>query len=60
MKSYRFNPRIETREVIIRVGTKYEEKIGIRRNWIHPWRSTKKPQTQPAYYDLVILELGKK
>ena len=47
----------------IRDGTKYEEVIGVRREWIHPWRSAAirgaSGGTPPVYYDIAILELGK-
>jgi hypothetical protein len=54
----RFRPNVNTREAGFRRGTEFEEKIGIKREWIHPWRISKKTQ-QPAYYDIVIQELGK-
>ena len=48
----------------IRDGTKYEEVIGVRREWIHPWRSAAirgaSGGTPPVYYDIAILELGKR
>ena len=47
-----------SREVTIRGGSEYQEKIGVKREWIHPWRQTKKT-SQPAYYDIVVQELGK-
>ena len=47
----------------IRDGTKYEEVIGVRREWIHPWRTAAtrgaSGGTPPVYYDIAILELGK-
>ena len=50
-----------TRSIKIRADTKYEEIIGIKREWIHPLRdSISKCNLSPAYYDLAILELGKK
>ena len=54
----RFRPNRDTREVAVRRGTEFEEKIGVKREWIHPWRISKKTQ-QPAYYDIVVQELGK-
>ena len=48
----------------IRDGTKYEEVIGVRREWIHPWRTAAirgaSGGTPPVYYDIAILELGKR
>ena len=48
----------------IRDGTKYEEVIGVRREWIHPWRDAAMRGaiggTPPVYYDIAILELGKR
>ena len=53
--------RGNTRSIKIRADTKYEEIIGIKREWIHPLRdSISKCNLSPAYYDLAILELGKK
>ena len=52
-----------TRSIKIRSDTKYEETIGIKREWIHPLRATIsncKGIISPAYYDLAILELGTK
>ena len=54
----RFRPNLHTREVAVRRGREFEEKIGVKREWIHPWRNSKKTQ-QPAYYDIVVQELGK-
>ena len=54
----RFDKRTTTKEITIRLGTDYEEKIGVKREWIHPWRGSKK-SLQPAYYDIVVQELGK-
>ena len=54
----RFDIRKGSREVTIRGGSEYQEKIGVKREWIHPWRQTKKT-SQPAYYDIVVQELGK-
>ena len=54
----------KSRTVTIRDGTKYEEVIGVRREWIHPWRSAAMRGgsgfTPPVYYDIAILELGKR
>ena len=53
--------RGNTRSIKIRADTKYEEIIGIKREWIHPLRdSISDCNLSPAYYDLAILELGKK
>ena len=53
--------RRNTRSIKIRADTKYEEIIGIKREWIHPLRdSISNCNLSPAYYDLAILELGKK
>ena len=54
----RYDPRKNGREVSIRVGTEYQESIPVKREWIYPWRITKKT-AQPAYYDIVVQELGK-
>ena len=54
----RFDIKKGSREVTIRGGSEYQEKIGVKREWIHPWRQTKKT-SQPAYYDIVVQELGK-
>ena len=54
---FRLNKYI--REAGFRRGTEFEEKIGIKREWIHPWRISKKKQGTPAYYDIVVQELGK-
>ena len=40
----------------IRDGTKYEEVIGVRREWVYPWRF----DLASAYYDIAVMELGKK
>ena len=52
----------------IRDGTKYEEVIGVRRQWVYPWRTVAEEgsSTQgsssigrlPVYYDIAIMELG--
>jgi len=55
----RFRPKEDTREAAFRRGTEFEEKIGIKREWIHPWRISKKTQ-QPAYYDIVVQELERR
>ena len=39
----------------IRDGTKYEESIGVKREWSHPWRLS---GVTGVYYDIAILELG--
>ena len=54
---YRFRANEETREVHIRTGTDQEEIIGIKREWVHPWRKTNK--NNAAYYDVVVQELGR-
>ena len=54
---YRFRANEETREVHIRTGTDQEEIIGVKREWVHPWRKTNK--NNAAYYDVVVQELGK-
>ena len=43
--------------VTIRDGTKFEEKIGVRRRWDHPGRAH--VGFGSAYYDITVLELGK-
>ena len=40
----------------IRDGTKYEEVIGVRREWVYPWRF----DLASAYYDIAVMELGKR
>ena len=45
-----------TRSVTIRDGTKYEEVIGVRREWVYPWRF----DLASAYYDIAVMELGKR
>ena len=45
-----------TRSVTIRDGTKYEEVIGVRREWVYPWRF----DFASAYYDIAVMELGKR
>ena len=53
--------RVNTRSIKIRTDTKYEEIIAIKREWSHPLRDTiSNCNLSPAYYDLAILELGKK
>jgi hypothetical protein len=42
--------------VTIRDGTKYEEVIGVRREWVYPWRF----DLASAYYDIAVMELGKR
>ena len=54
----RFRENKQTRECYIRRGTDQEEIIGIKREWIHPWRKTIE-SFNPAYYDVVVQELGK-
>ena len=54
----RFDPREHQNEIRIRVGTKYEEAIPVKRSWIHPWRKTVK-SFSASYYDIAIQELGK-
>ena len=45
----------------IRTGTKYEESIAVKREWIHPWReSVEKGNSGTVYYDIAIMELGMK
>ena len=58
----------KSRTVTIRDGTKYEEVIGVRRQWVYPWRTVAEEgsSTQgsssigrlPVYYDIAIMELG--
>ena len=52
-----FNPQIETQVVQIRDGTIYQELIGVKRVWVHPWRDAV-CQISSAYYDITIMELG--
>ena len=53
-----FNPQIDTQVVQIRDGTIYQELIGVKRVWVHPWRDAV-CQISSAYYDITIMELGK-
>ena len=43
----------------IRDGTKYEEVIGVRREWVYPWRFVD-DSLESAYYDIAVMELGKR
>ena len=52
----RFNLKTGTRTITIRADTEYEELIGIKREWVHPYRHLYK---NSLYYDIAILELGK-
>ena len=55
----RFNPKTQTRTVNIRTGTKYAEAIGVKREWIHPWRpSVLEQESFGMYFDIAVMELG--
>ena len=55
----RFNPKTQTRTVNIRTGTKYAEAIGVKREWIHPWRpSVLEQESFAMYFDIAVMELG--
>ena len=47
-----------TRTVKIRDGTAHEEKIGVKREWVHERRKHVK-NDNGVYYDIAILELSK-
>ena len=57
---FRLSVKYDTRTVGIRQGTPYEEYIAVKREWVYPWRdaSRQKGGGQPAYYDIVVQELG--
>ena len=43
----------------IRDGTEYEEVLGVKREWIFPWRNFANDGPHiGVYYDIAILELG--
>jgi len=48
-----------TRSVTIRDGTKYEEVIGVRREWVYPWRFVD-DSLESAYYDIAVMELERR
>ena len=52
IKYFRWDPKTNTQIIKIRDGTEYEELIGVRRYWKHPFRF------DGAYYDITIMELG--
>ena len=55
----RFDPKTQTRAINIRTGTKYAEAIGVKREWIHPWRpSVLEQESFAMYFDIAVMELG--
>ena len=57
---YRFDPKTQTRAINIRTGTKYAEAIGVKREWIHPWRQPLlEKELSSMYFDIAVMELGK-
>ena len=56
----RFEPKTQTRTVNIRTGTKYAEAIGVKREWVHPWREPLlEKEFKSMYFDIAVMELGK-
>ena len=56
----RFDPKTQTRTVNIRTGTKYAEAIGVKREWVHPWREPLlEKEFKSMYFDIAVMELGK-
>lgn len=56
----RFDPKTQTRAINIRTGTKYAEAIGVKREWVHPWRlPLLETELSSMYFDIAVMELGK-
>ena len=56
----RFDPQTQTRAINIRTGTKYAESIGVKREWVHPWRQPLlEKELSSMYFDIAVMELGK-